>query len=172
MCQAVDSNSQWPVSHQALFTSRPRFHLLSLGQVAFSWQHGALSGVSHEDLPAAHELLASSLQQLQISLSSLAEGLTCFLEAETILFFLYIFHVAQGPGFSSHHSRYPMNGVSMDQPASYAISFLLSTRRGKFTRSYFAKRIPLRGISFPKLEKHWKKSSAWHFSTLNMSVWI
>ena len=60
--------------------------------------------MSHEDLPAAHELLASSLQQLQISLSSLAEGLTCFVEAETILFFLYIFHVAQGPGFSSHHS--------------------------------------------------------------------
>lgn len=97
MCQAVDSNSQWPVNYQALFTSRTRFDLFSLGQVAFS------SGVSHEDLPAAHELLASSLQRLQIYLSSLAEGLTCFLEAEILLFLLYIFHVTQGPGFSSYH---------------------------------------------------------------------
>lgn len=37
-------------------------------------------------LPAACELLASSLQQLQIYISSPAEGLTCFLEAGTILF--------------------------------------------------------------------------------------
>lgn len=77
-----------------------------------------------------------------------------------------------GPGVQliSRHTQWMC--VSMDQPASYAITCLLSARRGKFTSCYFTKNIPLRGISFPKLEEHWKKSSTWYFSTLNMSVWM
>ena len=171
MCQAVDSNFQW--TDQDLSTA-------SLDQAAFCWQRGAQGRVaSMEGLPGTHDpgRLLSSPTNLYPFLSW---GSYLLLRGRDPLLYLYIFYAVPGPGFSIVHSNRLMN-VCWLRPTSYAVAWLLSTKRGKFTRCNFAKNIPLRGISclvicnssFPKLEECWKKSlSKWHFSTLKISAWV
>lgn len=135
MCQAVDSNSQWPVSDQALST-------VSLGQAAFCRQYGAPGGVSHEERSASSRWALSQLPSAAINLYLFPSwGPYLLLRGRDHLIYLYILHVAQGPGFSSYHGRCPMNVCQLGS-TSYAIARQLGTRTGNFTRCYFAKNIP------------------------------
>lgn len=102
-----------------------------------------------------------------------------FLRGKDPLTYLYCLLIAHSLGLDSYHSRFPLSVCQLGQ-TFYAAAQLLSTR-GKFTRCYFAKNIPLRRIlclvicnsSFPKPEECWKKSSSkWHFSTLKMSAQV
>lgn len=104
-------------------------------------------------------ILASFLLQLQIYISSLAEGLLYLLGARGLLFISVSSTLPEAQGSAHIMANVQRKCVNLDEPLMQLPS-LLSTRRKNFTRYYFAKNIPLRGIlylvicnsSSPKLE--------------------